>query len=86
MSYPECYELIFSSSVSEDSDTVTVRRTEYKGAGGHPLYMDDTGIVKAEISDRGEVRMLATGGHQALRRPVHARPVHAAHHGSPHRR
>lgn len=86
MAYPECYELIFRSPSHEGGDTVFVRRTEYQGAGGHPLYMDDTGIVKAEISDRGEVRMLPTGGHQALRRPIRARPVDPAQLGAPPRR
>ncbi len=83
MSYPDLYELVFEAPAGARGDVVTVRRTELKGAGGHPVYMDETGIVRAEISDRGEVRMLATGGHQAPRRPVRAQPVEPrkpAHH------
>ncbi|TJZ58858.1 hypothetical protein FCH28_01480 [Streptomyces piniterrae] len=72
--YPESYELVFQASVVED-DVVTVRRTEKAGAGGYPIYEDETGIVRAEISDRGEVRMLASGGHQVLRAPLMARPL-----------
>ncbi|WP_431950926.1 DUF6296 family protein [Actinacidiphila sp. bgisy167] len=70
MSHAETYELTFPVS----GDTVVVKRTERKGAGGHPVYSDDTGIVQAEISDRGEVRMLATGGHQRLGAPSRATP------------
>lgn len=68
MDYPESYQLVFQSSAVED-DTVTVRRTAQSGAGGHPVYEDETGIVRAEISDHGEVRMLASGGHQRLGTP-----------------
>lgn len=66
MSHPERYELTFPVS----DDTVVVHRTDRAGAGGHPVYIDDTGIVQAEISDHGEVRMLATGGHQSLTPPI----------------
>jgi hypothetical protein len=38
------------------------------------VYSDDTGIVQAEISDRGEVRMVATGGHQHHDVPSRATP------------
>lgn len=75
MSYPERYELVFQAPAATRSDAVTVRRTEFKGAGGHPVYMDETGIVRAEISDRGEIRMLPSGGRQAPRAPVAMRPV-----------
>ncbi|MFJ8588301.1 DUF6296 family protein [Streptomyces sp. NPDC093595] len=64
------YELDFGRE-----DTVEVHRTQRTGAGGHPVYADDTGIVLAEISDQGEVRMLASGGHQDLPSTVRARPV-----------
>ncbi|MEV3987739.1 DUF6296 family protein [Streptomyces sp. NPDC049837] len=66
------YELDFGQE-----DVVEVHRTDRTGAGGHPVYADDTGIVLAEISDRGEVRMLASGGHQDLPSSsrVRARPV-----------
>jgi hypothetical protein len=74
MAHAEVYELTFQDP-GDTGDTVVVRRTEYTGSGGHPVYMDETGIVKAEISDRGEVRMLATGGHQTPARPkARARP------------
>ncbi|MGW0554429.1 DUF6296 family protein [Streptomyces sp. NPDC002926] len=69
MEYPERYELIFQASAVED-DVVIVRRTERAGAGGYPIYEDETGIVRAEISDRGEVRMVASGGHQAPGTPT----------------
>ncbi|WP_251023298.1 DUF6296 family protein [Streptomyces sp. ISL-10] len=69
MNSPETYELVFQASAVED-DVVVVRRTERSGAGGYPVYEDDTGIVRAEISNRGEVRMLASGGHQAHHFPV----------------
>lgn len=69
----ELYELTFrreepGAGLSQD-DVVVVRRTRATGPGGNPVYCDDTGIVRAEISSRGEVRMLATGSHQALGRP-----------------
>ncbi|AXI80786.1 DUF6296 family protein [Peterkaempfera bronchialis] len=70
----ERYELIFQQAgPGEDpsgDDIVVVHRTSATGPGGHPVYCDDTGIVRAEISDSGEVRMLASGGQQALRRPT----------------
>lgn len=69
MDYPESYQLVFQASAVED-DAVVVRRTAQAGAGGSPIYEDETGIVRAEISDRGEVRMLATGGHQVLGTPL----------------
>ncbi|MFH8617456.1 DUF6296 family protein [Streptomyces sp. NPDC017979] len=70
----EVYELVFRGSAVED-DVVVVRRTERAGAGGYPVYEDDTGIVRAEISAQGEVRMLASGGHQAPGMPVTVRPL-----------
>ncbi|WP_327677650.1 DUF6296 family protein [Streptomyces sp. NBC_00467] len=76
MSYPDSYELVFRASTVED-DVVIVRRTERAGASGSPVYEDDTGIVRAEISDRGEVRMLASGGHQAPGMPVTVRSLGA---------
>ncbi|GAA3177677.1 MULTISPECIES: DUF6296 family protein [Streptomyces] len=74
MEYPEAFELVFQSSAVAD-DVVVVRRTAAAGAGGFPVYEDETGIVRAEISDRGEVRMLASGGHQELGVPVLARAL-----------
>jgi hypothetical protein len=64
-------------------DRVRVRRTQSTGPGGHPVHCDDTGIVRAEISDTGEVRMLASSAQQNPRRPIacrllHQRPQHPA--------
>ncbi|MFJ4776059.1 DUF6296 family protein [Streptomyces sp. NPDC088762] len=69
------YELVFEGAElgAEDAETVVVRRTEQSGPGGHPVYADETGIIRAEISDQDEVRMLASGAHQALPRTVRAR-------------
>ncbi|MER6144393.1 DUF6296 family protein [Streptomyces sparsogenes] len=87
MARRERYELIFvhpdaaagpsSAPAAEDvsEDIVVVHRTDSSGPGGHPVYADDTGIVRAEISDRAEVRMLASGGHQVHSSTVRARPV-----------
>lgn len=74
MDYPESYELVFRGFAGED-DVVVVRRTERSGAGGYPVYEDETGIVRAEISARGEVRMLASGGHQTPGMPLVARAL-----------
>jgi hypothetical protein len=65
-SHPCSYELVFQDPGTE-AETLVVRRTDRTGPGGHPVYADETGIVQAEISDRGEVRMIATGGHQTPR-------------------
>lgn len=69
------FELRFAPALQEQDipDTVLVRRTEYQGPGGHPIYADATGAVRAEISDQGEVRMLTTSARQVLRRPVSCR-------------
>ncbi|MGC5346898.1 DUF6296 family protein [Streptomyces sp. DT24] len=75
MDYPESYELVFRDPAGTD-DVVVVRRTTASGAGGYPIYEDDTGIVRAEISSRAEVRMLASGGHQAPGIPL-ARSLNA---------
>ncbi|MDK0523036.1 DUF6296 family protein [Streptomyces sp. ML-6] len=82
MDYPESYQLVFQASAVED-DTVTVWRTAQSGAGGHPVYEDETGIVRAEINDRGEVRMLASGGHQMLGTPTVVREVEGEQQGAP---
>ncbi|MFJ9517874.1 DUF6296 family protein [Kitasatospora sp. NPDC101801] len=50
-------------------DVVVVESTGRLGPGGHPVYADRSRIIRAEISDRGEVRMLASGGHQRSRTP-----------------
>jgi hypothetical protein len=75
MDYPETYELVFQAPAVED-DVVLVRRTEKSGAGGYPIYEDETGIVRAEISSNGEVRMIASGGHQAPDVPHAVRSIH----------
>ncbi|MFJ3876114.1 DUF6296 family protein [Streptomyces sp. NPDC090077] len=69
------YELTFPGDDGAGPDTVVVERTEASGPGGHPVYADATGIVRAEISDRDEVRMLASGARQALAHPTGARPL-----------
>ncbi|MBO3678138.1 DUF6296 family protein [Streptomyces sp. NEAU-YJ-81] len=76
MRSPERYELIFAdAAVPGAEDVVVVHRTDSSGPGGHPVYADDTGIVRAEISDRAEVRMIASGGQQVYAAAVSARPV-----------
>ncbi|MHA6758160.1 DUF6296 family protein [Streptacidiphilus sp. PAMC 29251] len=70
-------ELVFAAPAPGDvhghGDTVVVRRTQVRGPGGHPVYCDETGIVRAEISDGDEVRMLVSSVHQDPRRPVSCR-------------
>ncbi|WP_431678019.1 DUF6296 family protein [Kitasatospora sp. KL5] len=63
------YELSFPHPGQDTDDIVVVHPTGTLGPGGHPVYTDDSGIVRAEISDRDEVRMLATGGRQELTPP-----------------
>ncbi|MET9724554.1 DUF6296 family protein [Streptomyces zaomyceticus] len=72
---PLRYELVFSDDTGSPQDVVTVERTSSKGPGGHPVYADPTGIIRAEISDLDEVRILASGGHQDPTQQVLARPV-----------
>jgi hypothetical protein len=74
MDYPETYELVFHAAAVED-DAVLVHRTDRSGAGGYPIYQDETGIVRAEISADGEVRMVASGGHQSPDTPLSVRCV-----------
>ncbi|MEU5806421.1 DUF6296 family protein [Streptomyces sp. NPDC004244] len=69
------YELVFSEGPGTGEDTVVVTPTGLAGPGGHPVYEDPTGIVRAEISDRGEVRVLATGGGQNPVRVVRVRAL-----------
>lgn len=68
------YELVFTGDGSA-RDLVIVERTDAKGPGGHPVYADPTGIIRAEISDRDEVRVLPSGGHQEAPHTVVARPL-----------
>ncbi|MFC9589550.1 DUF6296 family protein [Streptomyces sp. NPDC056944] len=72
---PLRYELVFSDGTGSAKDVVIVERTQVKGSGGHPVYTDATGIIRAEISDRDEVRILASGGHQEPSQSVLARPL-----------
>ncbi|MFH8574792.1 DUF6296 family protein [Streptomyces zaomyceticus] len=70
---PLRYELVFSDDTGAPQDVVIVERTSSKGPGGHPVYADPTGIIRAEISDLDEVRVLASGGHQDPTQQVLAR-------------
>ncbi|MFF5921995.1 DUF6296 family protein [Streptomyces flavochromogenes] len=70
---PLRYELVFSDDTGSAEDVVIVERTAAKGPGGHPVYADPTGIIRAEISDQDELRILASGGHQTPTQHVLAR-------------
>ncbi|MEU3462010.1 DUF6296 family protein [Streptomyces sp. NPDC006733] len=54
--------------------SVHVARTSTTGPGGYPIYVDSTGIIRAEISERGEVRMLASGFGQKPQQPLRCVP------------
>ncbi|KPI17590.1 MULTISPECIES: DUF6296 family protein [unclassified Streptomyces] len=69
------YELVFSEGPETSEDVVVVSATGQAGPGGHPVYTDATGIVRAEISDQDEVRILASGGGQDPARVVRVRPL-----------
>ncbi|MDT9688985.1 DUF6296 family protein [Streptomyces sp. P9(2023)] len=71
MHHAERYELTFPVS----GDSIVVTRTDRKGAGGHPVYSDETGIVQAEIDEEGNVRMVASGGQQRHDVPARAVPL-----------
>jgi Family of unknown function (DUF6296) len=76
----EAFELRFAPATGdgpEIPDTVVVHRTTAHGPGGHWVYTDASGIVRAEISDRGEVRMMATSAWQVPLRPIASHPVGA---------
>ncbi|MFG2291904.1 DUF6296 family protein [Streptomyces sp. NPDC048603] len=76
MSTPaEVYEVVFAASGEPGEDVVRMTRTSAAGPGGHPVYEDATGIVRAEISGAGEVRLLATGGGQQPARVLRVRAV-----------
>ncbi|WP_225859167.1 DUF6296 family protein [Streptomyces albicerus] len=65
---PDRYRLTFThgrSGAGAITDEVVVERTDTLGPGGNPVYCDPTGILRAEISPAGEVRMLASGGYQS---------------------
>ncbi|MEU4068043.1 DUF6296 family protein [Streptomyces wedmorensis] len=80
---PLRYELVFSDATGAARDVVVVERTQFTGSGGHPVYADVTGIIRAEISDRDEVRILASGGHQEPAHSVAARPLPDGDAGEP---
>ncbi|MFI1715199.1 DUF6296 family protein [Streptomyces litmocidini] len=80
---PLRYELVFSDDTGTTEDVVVVERTPLTGSGGHPVYADPTGIIRAEISDRDEVRILATGAHQEVSRQVRARALPDPEPGDP---
>ncbi|MFE9680227.1 DUF6296 family protein [Streptomyces sp. NPDC002701] len=68
MQLPDRYRLTFTHGLpgaGPDRDEVIVERTASLGPGGNPVYCDPTGILRAEISPAGEVRMLASGGYQS---------------------
>ncbi|MCM1966442.1 MULTISPECIES: DUF6296 family protein [unclassified Streptomyces] len=69
------FELVFPGVAEGDRDVVRVTATDRTGPGGHPVYEDATGIIQAEISDRSEVRVLATGAGQEPPHGVTARPL-----------
>ncbi|MFD5510287.1 DUF6296 family protein [Streptomyces sp. NPDC059761] len=69
------YELVFSEDADTSEDVVVVSATGQAGPGGHPVYADASGIVRAEISDQEEVRILASGGGQDPARVVRIRPL-----------
>ncbi|MFF4101962.1 DUF6296 family protein [Streptomyces sp. NPDC001903] len=71
----ERYELVFSEGPDTAEDVVVVTATGQAGPGGHPVYADASGIVRAEISDQEEVRVLASGGGQDPARVVRVRPL-----------
>ncbi|AVH61654.1 MULTISPECIES: DUF6296 family protein [Streptomyces] len=77
MTTPEYYRLTFThqgSGTSVVTDEVVVARTDALGPGGNPVYCDPTGILRAEISPAGEVRMLASGAYQSPLSPS-AEPI-----------
>ncbi|WAU83430.1 DUF6296 family protein [Streptomyces sp. Qhu-G9] len=72
MQTPDRYRLTFTHGrpgAGAATDEVVVERTASLGPGGNPVYCDPTGILRAEISPAGEVRMLASGGYQSPRPP-----------------
>ncbi|MFB6614119.1 DUF6296 family protein [Streptomyces sp. NPDC085524] len=71
----DAFEVVFAAADGVGEDVVRMTRTGAAGPGGHPVYEDATGIVRAEISDRGEVRVLATGGGQEPARVLRAQAV-----------
>ncbi|MFD7556146.1 MULTISPECIES: DUF6296 family protein [unclassified Streptomyces] len=71
----DAFEVVFAAVDGLGEDVVRMTRISGTGPGGHPVYEDSTGIVRAEISDKAEVRVLATGGGQQPARVLRARAV-----------
>ncbi|MCZ4119773.1 DUF6296 family protein [Streptomyces sp. H39-S7] len=74
------FELIFTNALPAEGTpakhVVEVFPTTAVGSGGYPIYVDATKIIRAEISDTGQVRMIASGGGQRPQSPteVHRLP------------
>ncbi|MEU3463459.1 DUF6296 family protein [Streptomyces sp. NPDC006733] len=74
------FELTFTNPFPADDmpaeQVVEVFPTTAVGSGGYPIYVDRTKIIRAEISDAGQVRMIASGGGQRPQSPsaVHRLP------------
>jgi hypothetical protein len=74
------FELTFTNPFPADGapaeQVVEVFPTSAVGSGGYPIYVDATKIIRAEISDAGQVRMIASGGGQRPQSPtaVHRLP------------
>ncbi|MFE2323521.1 DUF6296 family protein [Streptomyces sp. NPDC059385] len=71
----DAFDVVFAAVDGLGEDVVRMTRGSGTGPGGHPVYEDATGIVRAEISDKGEVRVLATGGGQQAARVLRAKAV-----------
>ncbi|MEV6209128.1 DUF6296 family protein [Kitasatospora sp. NPDC051914] len=50
--------------------SVVVTATGRTGPGGHPVYTDETGRVRVEITEHGTARLLTPT-------PLHRGPLHA---------
>ncbi|MFI9102256.1 DUF6296 family protein [Streptomyces fildesensis] len=74
------FELTFTNPLPVDGapaqQVVEVFATTAIGSGGYPIYVDASKIIRAEISDAGQVRMIASGGGQRPQSPsaVHRLP------------
>lgn len=61
----------------DEPDVVIMHRTPDLGPGGNNVYSDASGIVRAEVSGRGEVRMIATSAQQRPAQPLRCRSLEA---------
>lgn len=67
-------EITFAPAGSRNPpDVVVLHCTPDLGPGGHSVYCDATGIIRAEVSASGEARMLPTSAQQQPARPVRCR-------------